>query len=248
MEAAIVAAERGHKVTLFERSDSLGGQLKYADYVSFKSDLKDFKDYLVRRVYNLNIKVLIGMEATPEMLMKGNPDAVIAAVGADSIIPNIPGIDNPSVILATDTVENIERIGQKVAVIGGGQTGCEIGLHLAYESKEVVIVEMLDNVAPNAGFTYRNPLIEQLDKNLKYLTSVRCTKFSDHEIEIVDKNGKKQVIVADTVIVAAGMKPKVIESELFRDIAPDFFPIGDCDQAKDVKHAIRTGYDAGIQL
>ena len=148
-------------------------------HVSFKSDLKAFKDYLVRRVCDLNIKVHLNTEATPELLMKGNPDAVIAAVGVDSIMPAIPGIDKPSVILATDAYKKIGRIGQKVVVIGGGQTGCGTGVHLAYEGKEVIIVEMLDRIAPDTGFAHRNALIERLDEKLKYLTSVRCTKIAD---------------------------------------------------------------------
>jgi pyruvate/2-oxoglutarate dehydrogenase complex dihydrolipoamide dehydrogenase (E3) component len=133
-------------------------------------------------------------------------------------------------------------------VIGGGQTGCETGLNLAFEGREVTIVEMVDHLALDAGFTYRNPLIERLKENVTSLTGARCKKITGRGVEIEKRNHDREEIQADTVIVAVGMRPKRMESEQFQDIAPEFFLIGDCEQVKNVKLAVRAGYYAAIQI
>lgn len=248
MQAAITAAERGHEVTLFEKSDSLGGRLKFSDYVSFKYPVREFKDYLVRRVGQLKIKVLLNTEATPEMLKKGKPDVVIAAIGSKLIKPSIPGIDKPLVMFASDACINTEKVGKKVVVIGGGETGCETALHLAEMGRDVLIVEIREHIARDAGYTYRIALMEQIEAKVKYLTSVRCTQIFDDGIEIENNKGEKQLIDADTVVLAVGSKALLNEADAYRDVAPEFIYIGDCVQAKNVRHAIRTGYDAAARL
>ncbi|MDB9823325.1 FAD-dependent oxidoreductase [Deltaproteobacteria bacterium] len=248
MEVAIVAAGRGHEVTLFEKSDSLGGQLKYADAVVFKYDLKAFKEYLIRKVTRLDINVILNREATPELLRAENADVVIAAIGAEPILPPIPGADSKIVMLATEAYDHVDKIGQKVVIIGGGQVGCETGVHLAQLGKEVVLVEMLDKVASDAMPTYRIPLVELMNEKMQYFTNARCTAITDQGIQHIDKNGKEHTIAADTVVIAIGMKAKLAEAEAMRDTAFDFRSIGDCVQVKNVKMAMRSAFDAAVQL
>ena len=167
MQAALTATERGHKVTLCEKASELGGAIRFADYVPFKSHLKDFKNYLIRMVERNGVDIRLNTEVTPELIQAEQPDYVIAAVGSEPIIPNIPGISSANVMLATDTFGNENLVGERVVIIGGGQVGCETGLHLAKIGKDVSIVEMKYLVAGDANFTHRVALMEQIDECCK---------------------------------------------------------------------------------
>ncbi len=249
MEAAITAAERGHSVTLYEKSGTLGGALIFSDQVSFKSHLAAFKNYLIHRVRTTDINVLLNTEATPELIERGRYDAVIAAVGAEAVRPGIPGIDGENVIMATDAYYvPQEKIGKKIAVVGGGQVGCETGLHFAKSGKDVTIIEMQSVIAPDASFTHRLPLMEQLEENTKMMTNVRCTAITEKGVELEDADGKPVSVEADTVLIAVGMKSKYDLSETFRDTTLNFYRIGDCVRPATVHEAVTTGYNTAIQL
>ncbi|MBP2650905.1 MAG: oxidase [Firmicutes bacterium] len=248
MKAALVAAKRGHQVTLIEKKDHLGGQLDFADNIAFKYDLKSFKNYLIRQIKNSAVKLMLNTNATPELLRSQAADVVIAALGAEPIAPSIPGINNNSVLFATEVHDNMATIGQKVVIVGGGQVGCEIGLHLAQSGKEVVLVEMEQAVATDAMYHYRLPLLEAMNESVQIITLARCTEISDHGIKYTDRFGTAKTLAASTVIIAVGMKAKLDEAETLRDTAFDFISIGDCVKAKNVKMAIRTAFDAASQL
>lgn len=130
MQAALTAAQHGFVTTLFEASDRLGGQLKHGDGIDFKNFLNQYRDWLVRQVTKANIDIRLNTKATREMVAKENPDVVVVAVGADPIIPDIPGVTLPHVIPATETTVRRDEIGQNVVVIGGGMVGCECALEL----------------------------------------------------------------------------------------------------------------------
>ena len=121
MQAAITAAERGHEVRLYEKSDHLGGQISFADYVSFKYPLMEFKNWLIHRVGQLGIKVFLNTEATPELIEAAYPDVVIACTGSVPALPKIPGIDGKNVMLATQAFVNRDAVGQKVVIVGAGR-------------------------------------------------------------------------------------------------------------------------------
>ncbi|MCR4440635.1 MAG: FAD-dependent oxidoreductase [Peptococcaceae bacterium] len=248
MEAALIAAGRGHDVTLYEKNAVLGGQLNFSNHVSFKYDLKKFKNYLIRQVEKSDVRLLLNTPATAELLRAEKADVVIAALGAEPIIPNIPGITKKSVITATDAYHQVDKIGPKVVVIGGGQVGCETGAHLALQGKEVILLEMGPEVAPDALQTYRIPLLELMDKTMKYITNARCTEITATGIKYVNKDGSEHTIEADTVVIAVGMKAKLDEAEALRNSAMYFRAIGDCAQVKNVKMAIRSGFDAAMQI
>ncbi len=245
MEAAIVAADRGHCVTIIEKTGKLGGALEFADTVDFKIQLKKLKDYLVRQVEKRDIRVIFDTEATPDMIETMQADAVIAALGADAIIPPIKNIEKA--ILATDSYAAAD-IGQNVVIIGGGQIGCETALHFAKQGKNVTIVEMQDVIAKDASFTHRIPLLEHLDDHTKYILNVKCTEVTDTGVVVVDQDGTEEAISADTVVLAAGMKPKIALAEAFHAAAPELYIIGDCVKAATVHEAISQAYNAAIQL
>ena len=178
MEAAIVAADRGHRVTLVEKSDSLGGLLKFADTDVYKTDLRDFKDLLIRRVRGRDIEVILNKGFTPADVASSGADAIIIATGSSPIVPPIKGIENA--IKALDVYDDISRIGNKVVIVGGGLTGCETGLHLAKKGRDVTVIEMLDRVAADSYKMHRIGLINEMDRMLTYKNGLKCTSRKVH--------------------------------------------------------------------
>lgn len=250
MKAALVAAKRGHTVTLFEKSDTLGGLLKTADYVSFKYDLKRFKNYLVYQVSKSNICVRLNTQATPDLLATMNADVIIAAIGADPFIPPMPGVGRQNVLKALHVYGREKLLGGKNVVIGGGQVGCETALHLAYMGKKITVIEMLDELAPDATITHRTELLQKLDaeKNLQYMTGARCTAITEKGVVHADKSGKEQTVAAENVILATGMRAKQQEAEAFRAYADRFVSIGDCVRAATVEQAIHSAFYVAVQI
>jgi 2,4-dienoyl-CoA reductase-like NADH-dependent reductase (Old Yellow Enzyme family)/thioredoxin reductase len=248
MQAAITAAERGHDVTLCEKSDSLGGALKFARDVFFKADIYRFMEYLVRRVGSIAIRVKLNTEVTPDLVELERPDVLVAAVGADPIVPRIPGIDKASVIHATDVHKGAAKVGQKVVMIGGGLMGCETGLHLAKQGKDVTIIEMLEEIAVEGNIMHRRALMLELEKSVKLKPGLKCTKITDKGVMAADSEGKEALYEADTIITAVGMKPRTITVDALRGAAPEFMAIGDCLKARRILQAVRTGYDAGMAI
>jgi 2,4-dienoyl-CoA reductase-like NADH-dependent reductase (Old Yellow Enzyme family)/thioredoxin reductase len=248
MQAAITAAERGHDVTLCEQSDSLGGALKFARDVFFKADINRFMETQIHKVGSLAIKVMLDTEVTPDFVELERPDVLIVAVGADPIAPRIPGVDRASVIHATGVHKGTVKIGQKVVMIGGGLMGCETGLHLAQQGKDVTIIEMLDDVALEANIMHRRALMLELEKSVKLRPGLKCTEIAGKGVTAVDGEGKKAFFEADTVIIAIGMKPRSVVVDGLRGTAPEFMAIGDCVKARRILQAVRTGYDAGMAI
>ena len=251
MMAALEGAKRGHEITIYEKEPTLGGQLKDAAFMSFKYDLLNFERYLIRQVnQNPNIRVITGVKATPELVAAGGYDHVIAAVGAEPIVPrSIPGIDGDNVMTAGESFFSGRPVGDNVVVIGGGQVGCEVGVHYATQGKTVTILEMKDGLCPDATRTYREELQGQVGDHCKAaLTGATCTGISAQGVTYKDKQGAEHTVPCDTVILAMGMKSLKAEAESFRDCAQDFRAIGDCVKVSNVQKAVRAGYDAGICL
>lgn len=251
MVAAMEASRRGHKVTLFEKEAALGGQLKDAAFMSFKYDLLKYERYLIRQVQDdRNIKVCTNVTATPEQISALGFDAVIAATGAVPIVPkSIPGIDGENVMTAGESFFSGRPIGGRVVVIGGGQVGCEVGVHYAAQGKEVTILEMKDGLCPDATRTYREELQGQVGDHCKAaITGATCTGITAEGVLYQDAGGAEHLIEADTVILAMGMRPAAAQAESFRDCAQEFRAIGDCVKVSNVQKAVRAGFDAAMCL
>lgn len=248
MQAAITAAERGHHVVLYEQDKVLGGQLLFADHVAFKWPLRDFKDYLVHRVKALNVDVVMGTAATPELVAAQAPDALIVAIGSVPVHPDLPGIDAPQVLTAARACTNPELVGARTVVIGGGDTGCETALHLAAAGRAVTIVEMDEFIARRTGYTHRIALVERVESQTCVRTGTRCLSIRPDGVEVVDAAGTVSLVAADSVVLALGSRPRLAESDAWRQVAPIFRAVGDCIDASNVRHAVRTGYDAVCRL
>ena len=251
MEAALIAAGRGHQVTLYEKSDALGGLLKTTDNVSFKWPQRDFKNYLVRQIGKANVKVRLNTEATPEMLKKEKYDAVLVAVGSEPIVPRIPGVDGKNVVFAKDVYGNEDALAEKVVVIGGGEVGVETGMHLAEKGHKVTLLEMLDMLAPNAPpIHFYSMFKEAWEKlpNFKYILKARCTSIGANKVTYTDADGAEHTIEAGSVVIAVGMKPKNDLALKFYGAADRFFMIGDCNVAGNVQKAMRSAFSTASML
>lgn len=266
MQAALKAAERGHHVTLFEKQDQLGGQLNYAKYVDFKTDLNRYMEWAIRQVNkNDNIEIKLNYTVTPE-IVGGQYDAVIVAIGADFCRPPIEGVDNKNVKFAVDVYGHEETIGENVVIIGGGSVGVETAIHLENLGRQVTLIEMADRLIAGGAYTERLQAIhylthkydrataalnddpERINKcNIMLQTSV--TKIDDTGVYVKDQTtGDETFIPANTVILATGLKCKEEEREAFRGTAYDVIMVGDCMKVGDLYNATITGYDAGLVL
>lgn len=248
MMAAIVAADRGHKVNLVEKSDTLGGLLKFTDVDYYKKDLGKFKDLLIRRVHKRDINVILGKEFTPDDINVYKPDAVIIAIGSKPVVPSIDGIENA--MKALDVYDNQDDVGSNVIVVGGGLVGCELGLHLAKNDRNVTIVEMQDEVAPDAYPMHRIALLNEMDKMLCYKTGLKCTSIKSNGVEVEDTQGNKKFMFADTVVYALGMSANREEASKLSSIIKNIpvYEVGDCLQARKVYDAVREAFVAAMSI
>ena len=247
MQAAITAADRGHMVTLCEKNSRLGGTLLHAEREYFKEDLTKLTEVLIRRVQKSPIKVMLGKAVTPELISESSPDVLIAAVGADPIIPSIPGVRGKNVIVAARDYDE-DKVGDKVVVIGGGLVGCEKGLHHAHQGKNVTILEMLEKAAPTAPYLHWLALMKELEKTVKLETGVKCTKITEEGVYAVNQKDEEQFYEAETVLLATGLKPRTELVESLRFSAPDFSVIGDCLEPATILEAIHMGYFTALDI
>ena len=251
MEAALVAAGRGHKVTLYEKSEALGGLFKTISNVSFKWPHKDFKNYLVRQIGKANVDVRLNTEATPDMLKKDEYDAVIVAVGADPIVPGIPGINGKNVVFAADVFGKEDALAKNVAVIGGGEVGVETAMHLAEKGHKVTVLEMGNMLAPKSiPIHYYSMFREAWEKleNFNAVVNAICTRIEADKVTYKDADGAAHTIEAGSVVIAAGMKAKDELAMKFYGAGNRLFMIGDCDVAGDLQKAMRSAFSAASQL
>ena len=251
MKAALTAKERGHQVTLYEKNSSLGGALKFTDYVDFKYALRSYKDYLVYQCGKQKIDVRLNTEVKPEDL-NGKYDAVIIAVGAEPLMLPLPGFNKENGIVATDAYGHEDTLGDTVVIIGGGQVGCETALHLADMGKKVSIVEMQSSLCPDASKTCGDEIRILLSENPNFtaLCSAKCQSVTKHSVTYLDAEGKEQTVTGDTIILAAGMRSKsaLADSFVTGSDVPEWAEVGDCVRARTVEQATAEGYNAAMEL
>ena len=248
LQAAVSAAEQGHSVTLCEKSKRLGGALLSAEHLPFKKNLIEFVSTMEVRMKKLGVTVKLGVEVTADSARAMSPDVVIAVVGAEPVVPAIPGADGPNVVLATDLHKN-EPTGERLVVLGGGLVGCEEAYHLRTKGRDVTIMEMLDDLAKDAPFQYRLCMLDLMEKiGVKSRISAKVTKITAAGVEFVDAHGEPRFLEADCVIIAAGLRPKNDEAEKFRSVAPVFRLAGDCVSSRRIGDAVREGHFAGYYI
>lgn len=231
MKAAITLCDRGHTVTLYERSDALGGLIRHADFVDFKWPLRRYKEYLAAQVGKRDIRVRLNTEAVPAEIAAEGYDTVVAAVGADHIVPPLPGLESSGYITAEKVFGREAELGHRVVVIGGGEIGVETGLHLARSGHRVHILEMKEELAADAApLHYRDMFKAEWENTdrLTWTTRARVTEIRGGKVCYVCSDGQEGEIAFDTLVLAAGTAANAEQAMDFYGTAGEFHMVGNC--------------------
>ncbi len=272
MQFAITAAQRGHRVTLFEKEGRLGGQVNLAGSPPGKGELLKIITSMTDRLNLLGVQVVPNTPLTPDRVMEENPDLVVVATGGTPVTPDIPGVDLPHVVSAWEVLsEKVWDMGRNVVVVGGSATGCEAAhfiaamdvpdadtytflmLHEAEDGdyatsllrasgRHVTVIDMVPRLANNVGKTARWSLM----KSLKLLGVVLRPKTRLLEIKedavVVDSGNGPETIPADTVVLAAGVASERTLSEALKETNVPFIDIGDAKRPAKIPEAVREGF------
>lgn len=248
MQAAVTAAERGHHVILCEKTARLGGALNSTRGVPFKQDLYGYIATQALLMEKAGVEVRINTEVTPGLVESLKPDVLVIAVGAKSIIPKLSGFDSSKVIIARNLPDYYDKVGQKVVILGGGLVGCETGLHLALQGRDVTVVEMLNDVCLDANPIYRPLILDQLKKHVACRTSLQGVRVTEKGLVCADKEGAEILFDADTIICAVGQHSLRGVVEKLYDTAPQVIEIGDCVRPAKITDAVFRGYWTGLDI
>ena len=250
LEAARVAALRGHDVTLFEKTTTLGGQLNIACVPPRKEEMRRAAQDLIHAVCNAGVHLCMGQTRTAEQLKDAGFEAVINAVGAHSAAPRIPGIDSVNVADAWKVLAGEQQVYGTVAVIGGGMVGCETAEYLAARSCKVSVIEMMDKIAAGESSTILPTLLENYKTyGVEQYPSHKVKEFRMDAVVCENKDGAEVTIPCDYIVLAMGARSNEFDAAALEAASIPVYSIGDAaGKAADISNAIRTGYDTACQL
>jgi len=250
LEAARVAALRGHDVTLFEKTTTLGGQLNIACVPPRKEEMRRAAQDLIHAVCNAGVHLCMGQTRTAEQLKDAGFEAVINAVGAHSAAPRIPGIDSVNVADAWKVLAGEQQVYGTVAVIGGGMVGCETAEYLAARGCKVSVIEMMDKIAAGESTTILPTLLENYKTyGVEQYPSHKVKEFRMDAVVCENKDGAEVSIPCDYIVLAMGARSNEFDAAALEAASIPVYSIGDAaGKAADISNAIRTGYDTACQL
>ena len=250
LEAARVAALRGHDVTLFEKTTTLGGQLNIACVPPRKEEMRRAAQDLIHAVCNAGVHLCMGQTRTAEQLKDAGFEAVINAVGAHSAAPRIPGIDSVNVADAWKVLAGEQQVYGTVAVIGGGMVGCETAEYLAARGCKVSVIEMMDKIAAGESTTILPTLLENYKTyGVEQYPSHKVKEFRMDAVVCENKDGAEVTIPCDHIVLAMGARSNEFDAAALEAASIPVYSIGDAaGKAADISNAIRTGYDTACQL
>jgi len=249
MEAARTLALRGHEVSLWEKEQRLGGQLLLASEPPHKDEIAQLTNYLATQMRKTGVNTCLGHKATPELVAEANPDAVVLATGAMPFVPQIPGVERAKVVLALDVLAGKVEVGEWVAIIGGELVGCETADYLADRGKQVTVMRRGEAMAVGMNPLARDNLLARLErKGVALLPGAKYKEISEEGVVITTREGKRQTIMADTIVIAAGAAPKTSLSQALEGKAIPTYVIGDCASPRNIAHALGDGARAGREI
>ncbi len=251
MKAALTAVEMGHRATLIEKEDALGGVLRHICVGAHKEDVAAYYKYLLCQTQkNKRIDLKMNTEATPELVESLKPDFVVVAVGADPIVPNIPGIDRPQVVDVLAAYQMADQLTGDVTIVGGGQAGCELALMLCEKADTVTIVEQSGALYSSANLMYQEALRQLLaeNSNISIKMNTTCAEIGEQTVTLRDSDGTAQEIKADRVVISVGLKPRRALAEQFVGCAYDVRMIGDCVSPRKIDEATFEGYFSVVNI
>ncbi len=252
MEAAIVAARRGHDVTLYEKTGVLGGQLIHADYFPFKWTLRNFKDTMIHLVDKAGVKVELNVTVTPEFLSDKGFDAIILAAGSEPNRLHIPGADQENVYTVMGVLGHEAELGERVVVTGGAENGVETALYLAEAGHQVTLLTRASRLAGDAQpIHYREYLMMRCwshEPQLTYITRATIREIRPHSVVYTDRDGNEVEIPADSVVTSAGSTSRTEGFEAYSALTDSFWIVGDCRSVHDVRRAMKSAFSAAVRI
>ncbi|SMC23862.1 2-enoate reductase [Clostridium acidisoli DSM 12555] len=250
MEAARIAQLRGHKVTLYESTSELGGEVIPGSVPAFKLDDRRLLDWYRNEIQESKVEVVLNTKVTEELVKNKNPDVVIIATGAKEIIPTLPGMEKDKVSSAVEILNGKKKTGENVLMVGGGLVGCETALYLSKQGKTVTIVEAKSNILDAGKPIPHMNKIMLLDllkmQNIKIITNNSLLEVTDEGAVLISNKFKKQNVAADTIVISVGFKSdKELYNKLHSKIT-DLYLIGDAYQTANIMDAIWSANEIGL--
>lgn len=248
LEAARTAALWGHKVVLYEKDATLGGQVNLAVIPPKKDIYQEVTLSRAKAIKELGVKVHLGKELTSEMIKQIAPDVLIIATGSKPLVPKIPGVERKNVISSREALSGA-KTGDKVVVIGGGLVGCETADYLAQQGKEVTIVEMLRYTAHDMGPAARYFLRRRLaEKAVKSLTSTTVEEIVEGGVKVSSKESSYSLGPVDTVVIATGAESVNDLEALAKGMVPETYVIGDAAKPGKIMAAVEQAAELARKL
>ena len=251
MEAARILAERGHEVILCEKTGALGGRLPEASSLWLKEGFRRYFEFAVRKTLSCGAEVRLNTPVTPELVRLENPDTLILALGAGEFRPPIPGVNGPNVASVADVDRGLRSVGQRVVVCGGGLSGSECAMALGREGKTVTVVDILPEEELHKSISEFNLpiLLKRLRDNgveMRYETSV--LEIGEKGVLVRAADGTEELLEADTVIAAFGIRADRAELEALQDLVPETYVIGDAHKVGVIGDATGDAYRVCLQI
>ena len=246
--AAYIAARRGHQVILCEKEDKLGGILKSEQALPFKHEMYELAGTYELLARQAGVEIRTNTEVTKEYAEKENADALIIAAGSRPLVPPIPGLDGENVVIVNNYYLEKDKVTDDVVVFGGGLAGCECAIHLGMEGKRVHLVEMRDELAPDANVRHRPLLLKEIEKYVTVHTGCRGLEVTKEGIWCENKEGEKILVPGTSVICALGQRSRTDVVEELRDAAPFVRVIGDAAKVSTITNAVYWGYHAALDI
>ena len=246
--AAYTAERRGHQVILCEKEAQLGGILKSEQAIPFKQEMYQLSQTYALFARNSGVEIRTSTEVTPEYVEKENPDALIIAVGSEPLVPPIKGLNGDNVVIVNDYYLEKEKVTDQVVVLGGGLAGCECAIHLGMEGKHVHLVEMRQELAPDANIRHRPLLLKEVDKYVTVHTGCKGLAVTDEGVLCETDTGEEILIPGTSVICALGQHSRTSLVNSLRDSAPYIAVIGDASKVSTITNAVYEGYHAALDI
>jgi 2,4-dienoyl-CoA reductase-like NADH-dependent reductase (Old Yellow Enzyme family)/thioredoxin reductase len=247
MEAAVIASSRGHAVQLFEKSGEVGGQCFLVERPPGKEEYSAVREFLVREMKREKVSVTLNEEVNAEKILRDKPDVVILATGSLPLIPEIPGIHGKNVVTAWDVLEG-KKVGKEVMVAGGGLVGVETALFLSKEGKKVTLVEMLDEIAQDAGPLNRARLKEELkETEIEVKCNTKLVRVHEKGVTVEGEKGPYE-IPAETIVLALGATSQNALLQNLEGKVPEVYSVGDCVSPRKMIDAIHEGFEVGSKI
>ena len=245
---AYTAARRGHQVILCEKESEVGGILKSEQALPFKHEMYELAGTYKKLAENAGVEIRINTEVTPEYAEGENFLMIRRPPRSTPLVPPIKGLDGENVVVVNNYYKEKEKVTDKVVVFGGGLAGCECAIHLGMEGKEVHIVEMRDELAPDANIRHRPLLLKEIDKYATAHTGCKGLEVTKDGVLCEDKEKHQILIPGTSVICALGQRSRSDVVEALRDCAPYVAVIGDASKVSTITNAVYEGYHVALDI